>query len=48
MTLLKPAGNDQSWPAKGRSEGFARLNGDFFNTIGQKQSFDQLAGAREQ
>jgi hypothetical protein len=36
MTLLQPVGNerrDQSWPAKGRSEGFAGLNGDFFNAI---------------
>jgi hypothetical protein len=40
MTLLKPMGNekrDESWPAKGRSEGFARLNGDFFNDIGQNR-----------
>jgi hypothetical protein len=38
MTLLQPVGNekrDRSWPAKGRSEGFARLNDDFFNAIGQ-------------
>jgi hypothetical protein len=40
MTLLQPMGSekrDQSWPAKGRSEAFARLNGDFFNAIGQKR-----------
>jgi hypothetical protein len=42
MKLLQPAGNerrDQSWPAKGRSEGFARLNGDFFNAIDPKRTF---------
>jgi len=36
MTLLQPVGNekrDRSWPAKGRSEGFARLNDDFFSAI---------------
>jgi hypothetical protein len=41
MTLLQPAGNekrDQSWPAKGRSDGFARLNGDFFNAIDHKET----------
>jgi hypothetical protein len=42
MTLLQPAGNekrDQSWPAKGRSDGFARLNGDFFNSIDPNRLF---------
>jgi hypothetical protein len=41
ITLLQPAGNekrDQSWPAKGRSEGFARLNGGFFNAIDPEQT----------
>jgi hypothetical protein len=41
MTLLQPMGSekrDQSWPAKGRSEAFARLNGDFFNAIDPKRT----------
>jgi hypothetical protein len=29
---------DQSWPGKGRLEGLADLNGDFFNAIGPQRT----------
>jgi hypothetical protein len=39
LTRFQPVGKekrDHNWPAKG---GFARLNGDFFNAIGQKPTW---------
>jgi hypothetical protein len=47
MMLLMPVGNekrDQIWLPEGRLESFPRLNGDFFNTIGQKRKFAERPG----